>query len=110
MKTKIYELPANLLTSRKQVSFYGKALVQEEVAGEDKETTLLSYGTPIISIRADRANKVVIIKKHWFDWSVTTSRHIEAFCNLYGLKRMNKKEWLNLPSEQIISFDEWLNN
>lgn len=74
---KIYNLVPN--DSRK--SFYGKALVFEDNGAE----TLFSYGTPII--RRENGN----LKRLWDGWSVTTGRHIAAFCGL------NKAQFMEMP-------------
>lgn len=55
-------------------SFYGKAVV--EVAADGSET-LYSYNTPII--KRTVSGELV---KLWNGWSVTTGRHIVAFCGL----------------------------
>lgn len=55
-------------------SFYGKAVV--EVAADGTET-LYSYNTPII--KRTVSGELV---KLWDGWSVTTGRHIVAFCGL----------------------------
>lgn len=63
-------------------SFYGKAIV--EVA-QDGTETLYSYNTPIIKRLVSGE-----LVKLWSGWSVTTGRHIAAFCGL------NKAEYMNL--------------
>ena len=75
---RIYELTAT--DGRK--SFYGKAVVQIEENGTE---TLLSDGTPII--KRFVSGEMV---KLWNGWSVTTGRHIKAFCGL------NKAEYMDL--------------
>lgn len=55
-------------------SFYSKAVV--EVAADGTET-LYSYNTPIIKRTASGE-----LVKLWDGWSVTTGRHIAAFCGL----------------------------
>ena len=72
---KIYELKPT--DGRK--SFYGKATV---IMNEDGSETLVSYTTPIITRTASGE-----LVKLWHDWSVTTGRHIKAFCGL------NKKQF-----------------
>lgn len=62
-------------------SFYGKAYVEQN----GKESTLYSYNTRICTRKADGR-----IVKHWDGWTVTTGRHIAAFCGL------NKKEFMAL--------------
>lgn len=74
----IYELtPAD---GRK--SFYGKALVYRNNKGEE---VLYSYNTPIIYRSA--TGRLI---KLWDGWTMTTGRHIKAFCGL------NKKEYESL--------------
>ena len=63
-------------------SFYGKAVVK---IADDGSETLYSYNTPIIKRTA--AGELV---KLWNGWSVTTGRHIAAFCGL------NKAAYMNL--------------
>lgn len=60
-------------------SFYGKAKVRID---DDGTETLFSYDTPIIERRPDGT-----LIRLWDDWSVTTGRHIKAFCGL------NKKQF-----------------
>lgn len=55
-------------------SFYGKAVV---IVDEDGTETLYSYNTPII--KRTVSGELV---KLWNGWSVTTGRHIAAFCGL----------------------------
>lgn len=65
-------------------SFYGKAIVQIEENGTE---TLLSYGTPIIKRLVSGE-----LVKLWDGWTVTTGRHIRAFCGL------NKAGFAALPA------------
>lgn len=71
-------------------SFYGKAYVLE-----DKETIYLkSYETIVCKIvdgKLFRTWKKDGVKD---DFSSTTMRHINAFCDTYGIARINKKDWL----------------
>ena len=55
-------------------SFYGKAVVRISADGTQ---TLYSYNTPIIS--RDPAGTLTRI---WSGWSLTTGRHVKAFCGL----------------------------
>lgn len=64
----------DLIPNDGRKSFYGKAVV--EVANDGTET-LYSYNTAIIKRTA--AGELV---KLWDGWSVTTGRHIKAFCGL----------------------------
>ena len=78
---KTYELhPVN-----GQKSFYGKALVSVDNAGNE---TLYSYGTAIIK----RLVSGELIRLY-AGWSATTGQHISAFC---GLK---KAAFMALPLE-----------
>lgn len=63
-------------------SFYGKAVVIVEDNGTE---TLYSYNTPIIKRLVSGE-----LVKLWSGWSVTTGRHIRAFCGL------NKAAYMNL--------------
>lgn len=63
-------------------SFYGECYVEVEDNGTE---TLYSYHTPIIKRTA--AGELV---KLWQGWSMTTGRHIAAFCGL------NKAEYTAL--------------
>ena len=67
-------------------SFYGKAIV---IRHQDGTETLYSYDTAII----DRTPAGELIPR-WYGWTVTTGRHIAAFCGL------NKKEYFQLMDEQ----------
>lgn len=62
-----------------QKSFYKKAQIVEDPNGNK---TLYSYGTRIMEKTADGE-----LKKYWNGWSMTTGKHIKAFCGL------NKKEY-----------------
>lgn len=84
MTTKTYELQP--LEMQHQKSFYRKATVEVDKNGNE---TLFSYGTRIIEKTAD-GNLI----KYWDDWTVTTGKHIKAFCGLC------KKEYENLDNEE----------
>lgn len=64
-------------------SFYGKAMVALE---DDGTQHLYSYHTEIM-----QRNPNGELFRIWDGWSVTTQRHIKAFCGL------NKKEYFALP-------------
>lgn len=66
-------------------SFYGKAVVEIDSNGNE---TLYSYNTPIIKRFASGE-----LVRMWGEWSVTTGRHIKAFCGL------SKAEFTALPTE-----------
>lgn len=55
----------------------------------DNVKTLYSYLAPICQIDED-GNFIRI----WDGWSLTTSKHINAFRKYYGLNPITKKEWL----------------
>ena len=80
---KAYEL----IPKNGQKSFYGKAIVYVNADGSE---TLYSYNTPIIERKAN--GELVRI---WRGWSVTTGRHIKAFCGL------NKAEFLRIETASI---------
>ena len=69
-------------------SFYGKAKV---AVNEDGSKTLLSYGTPIVTVKGGK------VKRH-FDGEVscTTSTHIISFCGLH------KKDFVKLPLNEFV--------
>lgn len=66
----------------KQKSFYGKAVVKVDSDGKE---TLYSYSIPIIS-----KDKKGNLTKLYNGWTVTTGKHIKAFCGL------TKAEFLEL--------------
>ena len=78
---KRYELVPN----GTQKSFYGKAVVEIDNAGNE---TLYSYNTPIIKRLASGE-----LVKLWGGWSNTTGKHIKAFCGL------NKAGFMGLAHE-----------
>lgn len=67
-------------------SFYSKAFV---MVSEDGTETLYSYGTAII-----KRTKNGKLLKIWNGWSLTTGRHIKAFCDL------NKEQYQMLEEEK----------
>lgn len=79
----IYELKP--LPEQNQKSFYNKAYVKID---EDNTKYLYSYNTLILSISNGGT-----IKRYWDGWSMTTGRHIKAFCGF------NKKEYENIKME-----------
>lgn len=54
-------------------SFYGKAYVLEQDGAE----VLYSYNTKILTRKQDGT-----MIRNWDDWSLTTGRHVKAFCGL----------------------------
>lgn len=71
-----------LIPTNGRKSFYGKAIVEVEENGTE---TLYSYNTPIIKRLVSGE-----LVKLWNGWTVTTGRHIAAFCGL------NKAEYMKL--------------
>lgn len=67
---KRYELAPN----GTQKSFYGKAVVEIDSAGNE---TLYSYNTAIIKRLVNGS-----LVRLWDGWSNTTGKHIKAFCGL----------------------------
>lgn len=67
-----------------QKSFYGKAKIAYE---DDGSAVLYSYNTPIMRRKDGKLTRI------WRGYSVTTGRHVKAFCGL------NKKEFEALPVE-----------
>ena len=65
-------------------SFYDKALIQEDHGS----ATLYSYGTPIVK----RDINGRLTRSYFGEWTLTTGRHIKAFCGL------NKAEFEALPA------------
>lgn len=74
-----------LIPADERKSFYGKAIVGVDNNGDK---TLYSYGIPII--KQTHSGK---LEKLWNGWSMTTGRHIMAFCGL------NKAEFMALEHE-----------
>lgn len=72
MKNNIFTYDLIPVDGRK--SFYGKARV---TVSEDGAQTLYSYNTPIITRDPSGA-----LTRLWPGWSVTTGRHVKAFCGL----------------------------
>jgi len=64
-------------------SFYGKALVKQMSNGT---SVLQSYDTDVC--KRDAKGNIIRL---WPGWSVTTGRHIAAFCG------MSKKKFTQLP-------------
>ncbi len=78
-----------------QKSFYGKA----KIHFKGSWIYLQSYDTIVCSINKDTKT----IRRHWNDWSVTTSKHVNDFLISNGFDHgISKKEWLSLP---VISQD-----
>lgn len=78
----IYELQP----TGKQKSFYCKAMVRLD---DDGSKTLLSYGTKIVKRHPNG-----YLQRLWDGWSVTTGKHIAAFCGLNkkGFDKLSKSD------------------
>ena len=75
-----------------QKSFYGKAKVSICMDNAGKRVVyLLSYDTVVAMVRYDHFYRL------WSEWSATTAKHVNAFRAVFGLPKINKKDWLNLP-------------
>ena len=85
----MYELKP--LPEQHQKSFWGKARVIEHADGGK---TLISYETAVAKKEPDGT-----IVRLWGGWSVTTGKHIKAFCGL------NKKDFFSLPYE-LTTYDK----
>ena len=75
--------------SMNQKSFYGKAVVTER----DGETILRSYKTDVCKIVDGKLYKL------WNGYSSTTMKHVQAFCDHYGIENGGKAWWDSLPCE-----------
>lgn len=87
-----YELTPN----GTQKSFYGKAVVMIDNAGNE---TLYSYGTPIIKRLVNGS-----LIKLWGGWSATTGKHIKAFCGLNKAAYMSM-EHETTPNEKAAAYN-----
>lgn len=70
-----------------QKSFWKKATL---LTAENGSQVLISYTTPVIERKPDGS-----LVRLWKGWSMTTGKHIRAFCGL------NKKEFQALPCEEV---------
>ena len=77
------------LIATTQKSYYGKAYVEET----NGKAILYSYNTIVCFIDL----KTKAFSRVWYSWSLTTSKHVDDFRKLYGLNKINKKAWLELP-------------
>lgn len=80
----------NELQATQQKSFYGKATTHTTTDGT---VILTSYATNVAKIKNGKLVRL------WGGWSATTQRHINAFCETYGLPTINKKQWEAMPIE-----------
>lgn len=67
-------------------SYYKKAFYRNEHG----YIILRSYNTDVIAIKDGEVFRL------WWDYSVTTMKHINDFLYQHGYKTLNKKEWESL--------------
>lgn len=89
---KRYELSPN----GTQKSFYGKAVVEIDNAGNEM---LYSYNTPIIKRLVNGS-----LVRLWNGWSNTTGKHIKAFCGLNKAGFMGL-EYKSTPQEKAAAYN-----
>ena len=83
---------AELPTNGMQKSFHGRAKVLTCMTDAGQLVYyLLSYDTVVAMVRDDNFYRL------WCDWSATTAKHVNAFRAAFGLSKLSKKDWLNLP-------------
>lgn len=75
--------------SMRQKSFYGKAFVTEK----DGVATLRSYKTDVCKIVDGKLIKL------WNGYSATTMKHVQSFCDHYGIENGGKAWWDSLPCD-----------
>jgi len=75
-----------------QKSFYGKAHIFTNAG----KIYLRSYDTVVAAI--DNSGK---FHRLWGGYSATTQNHINSFRETYGMHRISKREWVNIPTEWI---------
>ena len=85
-----------LIPNGTQKSFYGKAVVMVDNAGNE---TLYSYNTPIIKRLVNGS-----LIKLWGGWSATTGKHIKAFCGLNKAGFMSLEHELT-PTEKAAAYN-----
>ena len=85
----------NIRNLHRRLKAEGKMVKQLDtrsaIVNTEETPALLSYLTVVCVIRDGKLVRL------WDDWSATTSKHVKAFCNYYGLKAPNKAEWLAMP-------------
>ena len=69
-----------------QKSFYGKA----HVVNDGRFMYLKSYGTFVLRFDPQTGE----LARLWHGYSDTTMRHVNAFCRLFNLSGICKREWL----------------
>ena len=78
----------NLMPTDSHKSFYGKARVMRS---DDGTITLISYTTQVCRINPDGK-----FEKLWYGYSATTMRHIQSFCDTFGLESGGQRWWEEL--------------
>lgn len=71
-------------------SFYGKAHIFTDAG----KIYLRSYETVVAAI--DDSGK---FHRLWSGYSATTQNHINSFRETYGMNRISKREWIDIPVE-----------
>lgn len=72
----------------------GRAVVFETGAG----AVLKSYQTIVAAIEFGADAELL---KIWGGYSVTTAKHIKAFCARYGIPAPNKREWIEMGAGAV---------
>lgn len=71
-------------------SFYGKCRVEYDYS--TGIYTLYSYVTRVASYNGATHE----FRRHWYGWTATTARHVDAFRVFCGLPKICKREWEKL--------------
>lgn len=70
-----------------QKSYYDKAIIIED----GNKRILQSYKTKVLEYANGKLFRL------WNGWSTTTAKHINSFLTAYGLPKLTKKQWFELP-------------
>lgn len=89
MKNQIFELKGS----------YKRAFINYV---DSKRIFLQSYNTIVCGVVNGK------FYRFWGDYSVTTMKHINAFCEMFNKPTMNKKEWLNTPVNTRIKYNRFV--
>ena len=94
--SKIINLSVNGKTVDELSREYQKIFYKKAALIENKRRVFLqSYDTIVACVDKGKLLKL------WDGYSVTTARHIDAFCYSFGIKYVSKKEWGNMPLSRI---------
>lgn len=88
-----------------QKSFYGKATVHAYQHGGDNYYTLLSYGTPVVSVYVGSGN-IPHIKRIWDGYSATTMRHVNELLSQHGFPKLSAHAWRAMEVGKFYSQDD----